>query len=247
MTLYSRRLVASIDVENCTAVKLVRGRSGTGLVLGDPRRVAERLHSLGATWIHVVDLDGARRGRPSGCVKSLVAWLTRELGIHVQLGGGLRSIEVLEEAYSVGAERLVVASAWLRRPGFLVEAAERLPGVVLAALEETLDALPAVHGWREKAPRPVAELASAAASVRGLAGVFYTQVFHEGEARGVDLLRSARLAKAVREESPGMELVYSGGVAGVPDLDALTAQGYDRIVTGMALHAWLLNPLGLLA
>ena len=247
MARYSHLVMASIDIENCRAVKLVKGRSGTGLVLGDPFNVAERLAALGATWLHVVDLDGARRGRPSGCVLGFIEQASRELGLRVQLGGGLRSIEALEEAYSRGAARLVVGSAWVKNPGFLLEAAARLPGAIVAAVEETWEGLQALHGWRDRAPEPVASLAARAAATQGLGGVLYTQVFHEGMMKGVDLLRAARVAAAAdaaRDKPMGLGL--AGGVASPRDAELLRGMGYSYTVVGMALHTWSMNPLGLL-
>jgi phosphoribosylformimino-5-aminoimidazole carboxamide ribotide isomerase len=244
---YSRLVMASLDVEDCKAVKLVRGRSGTGLVLGDPIAVAERLHRLGAEWLHLVDLNGARRGRPSPCVLHLLRRLSTEMGLHVQLGGGLRSLEALEEAYAAGASRLVVGSKWVRSPGFLEEASRALPGAVVAAVEEAWSGLAAVHGWAEEAPRTVISLAEEAARVRGLAGLLYTQVFHEGTMMGVDLERAARVAKAAQglaERRLGLGL--AGGVASPRDAELLRALGYSYAVVGMALHTWSMNPLGIL-
>jgi len=240
---YRAAVMASLDVEDCVAVKLVRGRPGTGLVLGDPLRVAERLHAMGASWIHVVDLTGARRGAPSGCVLALVRRLVGGVGLRVQLGGGLRSLEALREAYAAGAEKLVVGSAWVKRPGFLEEAAEELPGVVVAAVEEGWDGLASIHGWAEEAPRSAGGLAAAAARVRGLGGLLYTQVFAEGEMRGVDILRARRVSEAAAGVS---WLGFAGGVSGVADVEALAALGYRFAVSGMALHTWRFNPLGLL-
>lgn len=236
----------SIDVSGCEAVKRVRGLPGTGLRLGDPLRLALHWHSLGAEAIHIVDLDGAERGRPSRCVLELVSRVKRETGARVQLGGGLRSIEALREAYAAGADRLVVASAWLRDPGFLEEAVEALDsGVLVAAVEEHWDATPASQGWRLREPLTLREAVERAASTPGLWGILYTQVFHEGEGRGVDLHRAARLARLARER--GVErLAYSGGVAGPRDLELLAPLGYDEAVAGMALYTGALNPLGLL-
>ncbi|BES81735.1 HisA/HisF-related TIM barrel protein [Pyrodictium abyssi] len=240
------RLVPSIDVAGCEAVKLVRGVPGTGLRLGDPRRLVLLWHSLGATVLHIVDLDGAARGRPSRCVLELVEWAKRETGATIQLGGGLRSIDALEEAHSAGADRLVVASAWLRRPEFLQEAVDALgPGVLVPAVEEHWDALPATSAWRSREPMTLAEAVKQAASTRGIWGLFYTQVFHEGEQRGVDLHRAARLARQAREAG-APRLAYSGGIAGPRDLELLAAMGYDEAVAGMALYTWRLNPLGIL-
>ena len=240
------QLVPSIDVAGCEAVKLVRGVPGTGLRLGDPRRLVALWHTLGAKTLHIVDLDGAARGSPSSCVLELVRWAKRETGATIQLGGGLRTIEVLEEAYAAGADRLVVASAWLRRPEFLEEAVAALgPGVVVPAIEEHWDALPATSAWRTREPMTLAEAVKLAAGTRGVWGIFYTQVFHEGELRGVDLHRAARLARLAREA--GTErLAYSGGIAGPRDLELLAAMGYDEAVAGMALYTWRLNPLGIL-
>ena len=239
----SVKVLASVDVLGCEAVKLVKGVPGTGLRLGDPLALAERLQGLGATWLHIVDLDGALRGSPSPCVLGLVKRATGELGLRIQLGGGLRSIEALEEAYAAGAERLVVGSAWLRDPGFLDEAADALGrGVVVAAVEERHDGLAASSGWRSAAPLPAAEAAALAAS-KPVWGILYTQVHVEGTMAGAELLRAHRVAEAAR----GVGLQFSGGVRGQRDLDLLAALGYGLAVVGMAIHTWALAPPGLLA
>ncbi len=238
----SIRVLASLDILGCEAVKLVRGVPGSGLRLGDPLRVAERLHSLGATWLHVVDLDGALRGRPSRCVLQLVSRLASGLGLRVQLGGGLRSLEAVEEAAAAGAERVVIGSAWLSRPGFLDEAAELGVGVV-AAVEEHQDGLTASHGWRGRMPLSVVE-AVGMLHGRRIAGILYTQVFAEGGLGGFDRLRARRLAEAAPR---GVALIYSGGVSSREDLEALAGLGYRLAVVGMALHTWRLNPIGVLA
>ena len=236
------RVIASIDVYECEAVKLVRGVPGSGLRLGDPRLVAERFHALGATQLHVVDLSGALRGRPSGCVLELVRYASRRLGLRVQLGGGLRRVEDVERAVEAGAERVVIGSAWLRDPGFLDEAAAAGARVV-AAVEEHHEGLTASHGWRGRAPLPVVE---ALARLRGrrVWGVLYTQVFVEGTLSGVDVLRARRAAAAAPS---GVVLIYSGGVSGSRDLELLAGLGYRYAVVGMALHQWRLNPVGALA
>lgn len=221
----------SIDLEGGEAVKRVRGARGTGLRLGDPYRLAEEIAGYGFRWVHVVDLDAVERGRPTGFAVDFVKRLARDYGLRVQYGGGVRSLEAGEELCSAGAERLVVGSAWLRRPRFLDELADATGCEVLAAVEEDRDGLLLAAGWARREGVLLRDAVRIVEKTRA-AGYLYTQTWVEGTMAGPDLERVRRL-----RASTSRLLAYAGGVSSVGDLEALEGAGVDVAVVGMALYA----------
>lgn len=215
----------SIDLEAGRAVKRIRGVRGTGLVLGDPLELAARLRDAGARWVHVVDLDGAEAGRPVhvGLVRRL-----KDLGLRVQYGGGLRSLDDVAAAFGAGADRVVLGSAWLRDAGFLERAAS-LWGDVLAALDERGGRLVG-GGWTVESGLGIEEALRMLEGVP-VAGYLYTQVDVEGTLRGPDMAKVRRL-----RDMTSRLLIYAGGVSSLEDLRSLCEAGVDGVVVGMAIY-----------
>ncbi len=228
------KLLPSVDVEGCRAVKRVKGVRGSGLVLGDPVDVAYRIYSLGYDAVHVVDLDSAGRSRPRSYALRLVRRLSEEIGFSlVEYGGGVGSREAVEDVASSGAGRIVVGSAWLRDQGFAYtasEAASMHGSLVLLAAEEDRDGFLLSRGWRERSGLRLED--AAALARRCGAGVFYTQVWREGLMEGPCLWRAEHARSAAR----GLTLVYSGGVSCDADVEELIMMGYDGVVAGMAFY-----------
>ncbi len=221
----------SIDLEGGVAVKRIRGSRGTGLVLGDPYRLADRIVRYGFRWVHVVDLDAAEKGRPSPATARLVRRLASDYGFRVQYGGGVRSLEAGEEMCSAGVERLVVGSAWLSGP-FLIDALKERSGCdVLAAVDEDRDGLLLSSGWSRREKLTLRD-AVHVLEATGVDGYLYTQAWVEGTMSGPDMERVGWLRGMTRRV-----LVYAGGVSGTADLEALDRVGVDMVVVGMALYS----------
>lgn len=223
-------MAPSIDVEGGVAVKRVRGVRGTGLRLGDPSRLVEAVAALGFRWVHIVDLTAAATGRLQQPTLELVRLASREHGLRVQYGGGVRSLEAGEALCSAGAERLVVGTAWLERPGFPGALAGATGCQVLAAVEEDSQGRILSRGWERREPLTLTEALEALEST-GAQGVLYTQTWREGTMQGPDVARVELVRAAVR----GI-LAYAGGVSSPRDLEALQAVGVDVAVVGMALY-----------
>lgn len=212
-------------------MKRVRGSRGTGLVLGDPYRLAGEMARHGFRWVHVVDLDAAERGRPSAATVRLVRRLSSEYGFSVQYGGGVRSVGAGEELCSAGAERLVVGSAWLRNPFFIDDLRDRAGCRVLAAVEEDRGGLLLSWGWARREKLILRDAVHLLERTR-VDGYLYTQAWVEGTMEGPDLERVGWLRAMTRRT-----LVYAGGVSGIEDLEALSGAGVDMAVVGMALYS----------
>ncbi len=192
---------------------------------GDPVEAAARFRAEGATWLHLVDLDGAFSGRPTpGLVEAVAA-----AGVPVQVGGGYRDAEAIEDALAAGAARVLVGTAALE-PAFLRAAAATF-GERLAVAVDVRDGLVAVEGWTSASAVDAAELARACAEA-GVARLLVTSTRRDGTLAGPDL----ELLELVLEAS-GLPVLAAGGIASLDDLRAVRALGCEGAVAGSAL--WL--------
>jgi phosphoribosylformimino-5-aminoimidazole carboxamide ribotide isomerase len=227
-------LLPAIDIRGGHAVRLERGEYGRETVYdAEPLDAARRWTEQGARFLHVVDLDGARSGKPENL--DHVRRIATEVSASIQLGGGLRDAETVAEALAAGAERVVLGTATLARPE-LVEALAVEHGERIVAGVDARAGRVAIEGWeRETAATPgdmIAELTG-----RGVRRFVYTPVEVDGtmEGPGVEGLRAVGAAAA----DGGAELIYSGGVGSLDHLRELAGLGLDSlagVIVGRALY-----------
>jgi len=221
----------AIDLRGGRCVRLLEGDFARETVYGDdPVAVARRWEAEGARWLHVVDLDGARAGRPMQ--PAIVAAICRAVRIPVQVGGGLRTAEAADAALAAGAARVVLGTAAARDPDLCRTIARAHPGAVALGLDARAGVL-RVAGWTEGEGVAVAALAARARDL-GVAAVIYTDVARDGTGRGPDLEGSRAVAAAA-----GLPVIVSGGVGSVADIAAvagLAAAGVAGVIVGRALY-----------
>lgn len=206
------------------------------LVGGDPAKVAVEQPSVeaqakawqdaNATWVHVVDLDAAFGE------KNQWSQLPKVLGrrLHVQFGGGVRSMTQVQQLLELGVERIVVGTQGVKHPAWVKELCIIFPGrIVLAVDARGRDVV--VKGWTESTGLDVVELARSLDGA-GLAAFLYTNVEKEGRLQGIDKAVVADL----RQNTPRTPLLVSGGVTSLADLDWLKEQGVDGVVLGMSVY-----------
>jgi phosphoribosylformimino-5-aminoimidazole carboxamide ribotide isomerase len=215
----------AIDVLAGRVVRLRPGRREQVTVEGgNPAAAAEWLVREGADWLHLVDLDGAFEGTPDlELVRHVAA-----AGVPVQVGGGYRRPEHVEEALEAGAARVLVGTAALS-PSFLHEVVDRF-GEAVAVAVDARDGRVAVEGWTTAgalAPRELAERCAAA----GVARLVVTATNRDGTLGGPDLALIELVLAA------GVPVIAAGGVSTLSDLRALRVLGCEGAVTGSAL--WL--------
>jgi phosphoribosylformimino-5-aminoimidazole carboxamide ribotide isomerase len=174
--------------------------------------MARRWEEEGASILHMVDLDGAFSGTPQQL--SVVAKVAQSIKIPVQLGGGLRSLAALEQAFASGIERAIIGTAAIEDEGFLIEAASRYPGRIILGIDAKNGKV-AVRGWAANTDLLASDLAIRSADLP-LAAIIYTDIERDGMLTGpnVDALR--RMAQAARHP-----IIASGGVATLDDLTRL--------------------------
>lgn len=226
-------LIGAIDLLDGAAVRLVQGDyARRAATVADPESTVRDWVREGMRWLHLVDLDGARTGRPVNLAAAGgLAAAARAVapGVRVELGGGLRRVEDVAAALEAGPDVVVLGTAAVEDPALLIETAGRWPGRVAASLD-LRDGRVALDGWtRERDADPIALAASLVAA--GAAHLVVTDTRRDGTRRGPNV----ELLGAMRSALAGTRLVAAGGIGSVEDLRALAAIGVDGAVVGLAL------------
>jgi phosphoribosylformimino-5-aminoimidazole carboxamide ribotide isomerase len=224
-------LFPAVDIRDGKAVRLIQGDYEQETKYDDdPVVAARRWVDGGATWLHIVDLDGARAGEPVNLehVRRIVA----AVNVPVQLGGGLRDSRKVEEAISSGAERVVLGTAAVRDPD-MAEAIAAAHGDRVVASIDARSGKVAAEGWTEESELATTEVI-AELTRRGLSRFVYTPVEVDGLMEGPDLdsLREAA-------EATDGQLIYSGGIGSLDDLRAVGDLGLENVegvIVGRALY-----------
>lgn len=222
-------LLPAVDVADGQAVRLVQGAAGSETSYGDPLEAALQWQNDGAQWVHLVDLDAAF-GRGSN--RGLLARVVRELNIKVELSGGIRDDESLDQALELGAERVNLGTAALENPEWTASAIARYGDAIAVGLDVRGTTL-AARGWTEEGGdlwEVLARLDDA-----GCARYVVTDVTKDGTLRGPNL----QLLRDVLEKTE-RPVVASGGISSLEDLAALrqlVPDGLEGAIVGKALYA----------
>ena len=233
-------LYPAIDIRDGGAVRLAQCDFDRQTGYGDPVELARSFAAAGAPWLHVVDLDAARTGRPVN--RPLVLALAAAVDVPVETGGGVRTEADVDELLGGGVARVVLGTALLDDPELARRCVRRHPGRVAIGLDYRLDpdgrAEVAVRGWEEGSGRTVDELLAELSDV-DLAAVIVTAIERDGMLSGPDLEGLAAVLRATP-----VPVIASGGVASVADIEALAGltvgsgsgvRGLEGAITGRAL------------
>jgi phosphoribosylformimino-5-aminoimidazole carboxamide ribotide isomerase len=227
------KLYPAIDMLDGRAVRLVRGDFDASKVYDeDPLSAARAWVHAGARQLHLVDLDGARAGSPTNLHH--VHRIAFELGVPVQLGGGLRTLEALHQASDAGARRLVLGTAAFTHPDLVERALDAYGPERIVVSVDARGGSVSIEGWTKAAGIGVAE-ALAGLLERGVREFAYTNVDVDGMLEGPDIGHVRLAARATN----GGRLIYSGGIGTLSDLRALAELGepaLDGVIVGKALY-----------
>jgi phosphoribosylformimino-5-aminoimidazole carboxamide ribotide isomerase len=221
----------AIDIRDGRAVRLERGDfSRETVYVDDPLEAARSFVEAGARTLHVVDLDGAREGRPANLEH--LRRITSELEVPVQYGGGLRTLVAVREALAAGAERVVLGTAALVDVEFL-DSVIAAWGVRIVVAVDVREGHVSVAGWT-KPTQMLPTDAIERMQRRGVKQFVYTNVDRDGTMEGPDVDELRTVSDAVRGR-----FLYSGGIASVRDLEALREQrlvNLAGVISGKALY-----------
>jgi phosphoribosylformimino-5-aminoimidazole carboxamide ribotide isomerase len=224
-------LLPAIDILDGKTVRLTRGDFDAKTVYdADPLDAARRWVDAGARSLHVVDLEGARAGAPLSLEH--VRRIAGEVGVPVQVGGGLRTIAALRDVVEAGAARVVIGTAAYTDVDFLDEAVAEFGDRVVVSVDAR-DGLLAASGWSEQTEIPMESVVERLGG-RGVRRFVYSSIDHDGTLSGPDVDGARRIAAAVRGS-----FIYSGGVASLADIRSLVALrqvNLSGVIVGKALY-----------
>jgi phosphoribosylformimino-5-aminoimidazole carboxamide ribotide isomerase len=223
-------VVPAIDVRGGKVVRLKQGMLQEETVYGgDPAEVARRFEAEGAARLHVVDLDAAIAGRPQF---DDVARVIGAVKIPVEVGGGVRALEIAMRYVEHGADRVIFGTAAVSDTGTVEAAARRWPQKVAVALDAR-DGKVAVAGWKEITTVEAVDLAERVKGW-GVPRIQYTDVRRDGTLRGPNVAGIETIARR-----SGLRITAAGGISALEDLARLrplAAFGLDEVVVGKALY-----------
>jgi phosphoribosylformimino-5-aminoimidazole carboxamide ribotide isomerase len=221
----------AIDIRGGSAVRLEKGDFAKETVYDtDPLDAARKWVEQGAQQLHVVDLDGAREGRPVNL--DHLRRITKELDVPVQYGGGLRSFVSVRDALAAGASRVVLGTAAYTDVEFLDAVLGQWDVRVVVAID-VREGFVSVSGWTERTQMPPEDVIRRM-QARGVKQFVYTNVDRDGMLNGPDLDEVRRVAEVIRGR-----FVYSGGIASLDDLQALKELrlvNLAGVISGKALY-----------
>ena len=227
-------LLPAIDILDGKAVRLAKGDYDRVTVYNeDPVEQAKVFEDAGAEWLHMVDLDGAKSGNADNI--AVVEAILAATSLKVEVGGGIRSLAVIERLVNAGASRCVLGTALVRDPEFAAAAVERY-GDMLAAGIDAKGGEVAVAGWIEGSGIAAADLARQMGEL-GYRHLVYTDIARDGMQTGIDEQAYVQMAAAF-----GHPVIASGGVAGMDDIvrlveaEAASPGSIEGVIAGRAIY-----------
>ncbi len=222
-------LIPAIDLLGGKCVRLTQGRYDAATEYdADPAAVAARFAALRIQRLHVVDLDGAKRGEPVN-TEAVRGILGATHGIPLELGGGIRTLAGIETWLGLGVERAILGTAALRDPALVREAARKFPGRIGVGIDARAGKV-AVQGWLETSETDALTLARRFEDA-GVAAIIYTDIARDGTGAGPNLAETTALARAI-----SIPVIASGGVGSLADVRAARASGVAGLIVGRALY-----------
>jgi phosphoribosylformimino-5-aminoimidazole carboxamide ribotide isomerase len=225
-------VIPAIDLRGGRVVRLQEGDFERERVYAEtPSDVAAVFAAAGPAWIHVVDLDGARAGERRQSVAIGAIRNALPPPARLQVGGGIRSDEAIDETLSAGADRVVLGTAALEDPGLVKRAIERHGHDRIAIALDVRDDLAVGHGWASGSPGQPIERAIATLEGAGVGTFVVTAIERDGLLGGPDLVLLERL-RALTDA----DVIASGGIASIDDLISARAIGCSGAIVGRALY-----------
>jgi phosphoribosylformimino-5-aminoimidazole carboxamide ribotide isomerase len=221
-------ILPAIDIKGGQCVRLYQGDyAQVSTYDADPVKVAQRWQSAGASWLHVVDLNGAAAGHPVNV--EVIRRIRANTSLHIELGGGMRTLDHIGQMLDLGIDRVVLGTVAITDRALLDEALARW-GQRIAVGLDARNGLVAIAGWRETSQVQATSLATELCA-KGVQRFIYTDIARDGALKGPNL-------DALREMKHiiSCSLIASGGVSSMDDLRSLAALGIEGAIVGKALY-----------
>lgn len=221
----------AIDIRDGKCVRLTEGRFDKETIFADnPLDMAVRWANEGAEYLHLVDLDGALTGKPVNL--DVIADITENVCIPVQLGGGIRTLDTITQFLEVGVARVILGSIAVKQPELVAAACKKYGDRIVVGIDAR-DGMAAVEGWGITGGIGAEELAKKMAQV-GVSRIIYTDISRDGTLSGVNVSATSALAKAAN-----IPVIASGGVRDLSDIEAIkkaASDGIEGVIVGKAIY-----------
>lgn len=221
-------ILPAIDIKDGRCVRLYQGDYAQVTTYDtDPVQVALRWQDAGASWLHIVDLDGAAQGSPANA--DLIGRIRAATTLHIEVGGGMRSLAHIEQILGLGVDRVILGTVAITDPALLQDALTRWGEQIVVGLDAR-DGWVAISGWRETSRVKAVTLASELCRA-GVQRFVYTDIARDGALTGPNLPALKEMQQAI-----SCALIASGGVKSLADLQALAGLGVEGAIVGKAIY-----------
>jgi phosphoribosylformimino-5-aminoimidazole carboxamide ribotide isomerase len=232
-------LIPAIDLKDGKCVRLRQGRVEDDTVFSDdPVAVAKQWVDAGARRLHIVDLNGAFEGRPVNAeVVGQITAVCKEANVPVQLGGGIRSEETVQNYLDLGVSYCIIGTKAVNEPAFVSELCAKFPGHIIVGLDAK-DGKVAIDGWAKLSQHDVIDMARHFEQ-DGVEAIIYTDINRDGMMSGINVEATVKLAQAI-----DIPVIASGGITTIDDVRALcevTSEGITGAITGRAIYEGTLD------
>ena len=228
------QLYPAIDIKEGKCVRLTQGVFDNIKVYSDsPSQIAKLWVSQGATFLHLVDLDGALAGKAVN--GAIIKEIIEAVDVPVQLGGGIRSEEAVKSILDLGVHRVIIGTKAVKEPEFIKVLIERFGPEQIVAGIDAKDGKVAVEGWEKVSTLTAIELCSKMKEY-GVRHVVYTDISRDGMLTGPNISATKKLTEEI-----GMDIIASGGVSCMEDLQKLYEEGIGGTIIGKDLYKKRLN------
>jgi phosphoribosylformimino-5-aminoimidazole carboxamide ribotide isomerase len=224
-------IIPAIDIKGGKCVRLEQGLMHRETVFSqNPVKMAVQWEAKGAKRLHLVDLDGAVQGAPVN--RELIKGIAEELSIPVELGGGIRSLDHMEEYFDMGVADIVMGSAAYRNPDLIKVACARFPGRIIVGVDSR-GGFVAVQGWTESTTVSAIDMAKRFEGI-GVKSFIFTDITRDGMKSGPNIDATRSFARATT-----LPVIAAGGVSSIKDIEdllPLQGDGVSGIIIGRALY-----------
>lgn len=229
-------ILPAIDIKDGNCVRLFKGDFNTvEKVATDYLETAKKFENAGASWIHMVDLDGAKEGKPVNT--KIYTEVAEKTSLKVELGGGIRSLETIEEYLSMGITRVILGSAALKDPQLVSRAVEKFGSEKIVVGIDAMNGMVATEGWLEASDVNYIDLAKKMISV-GVKYFIFTDISKDGTLSGVNKEQLFALHKSTKGTC---NIIASGGVHTMNDIIACKEMGLYGTICGKSIYKGTLD------
>lgn len=222
------KIFPAIDLYDGKAVRLYKGDFSQMTVYStNAAQVALRFRSAGAKYMHLVDLEGAKQGRPANA--DVIKDIRMAFGGFVELGGGIRNMETLDYYLSLGIDRVILGTAAVTKPEFLKAAVKKYPNRIAVGVD-LLDGYVAIKGWTEKTQLKAEDFFRSMQEL-GIKTIICTDISRDGAMQGTNRELYQRLSQGF-----SVNIIASGGVSSMEDITALQDMGLYGAIIGKAYY-----------